>query len=98
MDSTDKNDEAPHTETPTSELNQQNPPNEGKSSSQTVQDLLQPASELAEEIQHYDWDQLLEKYTDAMEEHARADESVRNQTAQLHEVYHTSPTSQTLYL
>lgn len=90
MDSTDKNDEGPHSEPPTSESNQENQLNEGKSSSQTAEEPLQPASGLAEEIQHYDWDQLFEKYNEAMEEHARADELVRNQTAQLHEVYISS--------
>lgn len=86
MDSTDKNGEPPRTESPSSELNQQDPPNEGKSSSQAVDGLLQPAPGLADELKNYDWDQLLEKYADAMEEHAQADEQVRNQTAKLQEV------------
>ncbi|RJE21877.1 hypothetical protein PHISCL_05795 [Aspergillus sclerotialis] len=87
MDSTDKNDEDLHSELPISEPNKQNEPNEEKSSSQSAEDPLQSTSELAEEIQHYDWDQLFEKYADVMEEHARADELVRNQTAQLHEAF-----------
>lgn len=85
MDSTNKSDEAPLTEPLASELGKPMP-NEGKPSSQTVDSPLQPASDLAEELQNYDWDQLLEKYADAMEEHARADEQVRNQTAKLQEV------------
>lgn len=85
MDSADKIDEAPHTEPLVSEFDKQMP-NEGKASSQTVDSPLQPASDLADELQNYDWDQLLEKYAVAMEEHARADEQVRNQTAELQEV------------
>lgn len=41
---------------------------------------------LTQDLEQYDWDQLQEKYTDAMDEHSRAEEDLRAETARLLEV------------
>lgn len=91
-----------HTEQHPSTPTQPDAPDEGKKSPQTVAADAssqpqaqapgepQPASGLAEEIQHYDWDQLQEKYAATMEEHSRAEEDLRGETAKLLEVCHLS--------
>jgi hypothetical protein len=88
MDSADKMDEetVPHNERTPSELNQQNTPNDETTSPQTAGQHSDPASELAEDLKRFDWDQLLERYAAAMEEHSLEDEEVRNQTGKLYEV------------
>lgn len=41
---------------------------------------------LTQGLAEYDWDQLQEKYTDAMDEHSRVEEELRAETARLLEV------------
>ncbi|KAJ5088158.1 hypothetical protein N7456_011774 [Penicillium angulare] len=38
-------------------------------------------------LEQYDWSQLQEKYTDAMDEHSRAEEDIRAETAKLMEAF-----------
>lgn len=52
---------------------------------------------LTQGVDHCDWDQLQEKYTDAMDEHSRVEEDLRAQTTKLLDVRtlcicHTIPT------
>ncbi|RMJ25987.1 hypothetical protein PHISP_03124 [Aspergillus sp. HF37] len=88
MDFAPKMDEeaAPHNERTQSELNQQNTPHDETTSPQTAGQYSDPASGLAEDLKRCDWDQLLERYAAAMEEHSLEDEEVRNQTGKLYEV------------
>ncbi|KAJ5286888.1 hypothetical protein N7478_002574, partial [Penicillium angulare] len=44
-------------------------------------------SHLTQDLQQYDWIQLQEKYTDAMDEHSRAEENIRSETARLLEAF-----------
>lgn len=41
---------------------------------------------LTQGLDNYDWDQLQEKYTDAMDEHSRVEEDLRAQTTKLLDV------------
>lgn len=75
------------------ESSQHNTPNEATTSPQTAEPLSDPASGLAEDLKNCDWDELLERYAAAMEEHGQADEEARHQTAQLYEVRTTTPLS-----
>ncbi|KAJ5986845.1 hypothetical protein N7451_011210 [Penicillium sp. IBT 35674x] len=42
---------------------------------------------LTEGVDHCDWDQLQEKYTDAMDEHSRVEEDLRAQTTKLLDIF-----------
>ncbi|KAJ6013271.1 hypothetical protein N7540_007862 [Penicillium herquei] len=42
---------------------------------------------LTQGLEQYDWDQLQEKYTDAMDEHSRVEEDLRAQTTNLLEAF-----------
>ncbi|KAJ5716787.1 hypothetical protein N7488_002433 [Penicillium malachiteum] len=42
---------------------------------------------LTQGLEQHDWDQLQEKYTDAMDEHSRVEEDLRAQTANLLEAF-----------
>ncbi|KAJ5903752.1 hypothetical protein N7504_006135 [Penicillium tannophilum] len=42
---------------------------------------------LTQGVDHCDWDQLQEKYTDAMDEHSRVEEDLRAQTTKLLDVF-----------
>lgn len=79
-------EEASLNEQPPSELNQQLPSNEANASPKTGEESLDTTPGLAEDLRTCDWDQLLERYASAMEEHSQADAEVRNQTGKLYEV------------
>ncbi|KAJ5806161.1 uncharacterized protein N7503_003763 [Penicillium pulvis] len=42
---------------------------------------------LTQGVDHCDWDQLQEKYTDAMDEHSRVEEDLRAQTTKLLDIF-----------
>lgn len=52
----------------------------------SVHDEIPYVSQLSQNIEDCDWEQLQEKYTDAMEEHGRVEENLRVETAKLLEV------------
>lgn len=87
MDSTAKKEEeaSSHSGLP-SEVNQHNPSNEAATSPQAAEVVPEHTSAFAEDLKSCDWDQLLERYAAAMEEHSQADEEVRQQTGKLYEV------------
>ena len=87
MDSTSKNEEEPSSQNePCPEVNQQSLSNEAAASLRTAQESPDHISTLAEDLKCCNWDELLERYASAMEEHSKADEEVRRQTGELYEV------------
>lgn len=66
------------------EENQQAPSPEP---TEPVMDTESPlVSRLTQGLEQYDWDQLQEKYADAMDEHSRVEEDLRAETTKLLEV------------
>ncbi|KAJ5985166.1 hypothetical protein N7499_008556 [Penicillium canescens] len=52
-----------------------------------VQDEFPLVSQLTQDLEDCDWEQLQNKYSDSMEEHSRVEENLRIETAKLLEVF-----------
>lgn len=83
MKSTDDNQDNA-SRLPVPEESQQNCSPESVDPVLDTEELL--VTRLTQELEQYDWDQLQEKYTDAMDEHSRTEEGLRVETTKLLEV------------